>query len=263
MSVQSKVIPESNRLLRAYQQKTFASMLLGVGIACFWISIAYFVSYLIISKLPNLALSLAFMVMALLCGLCYWLNYTNQYMSAIRIFLVFANLLVGIVYLFNPPQLLLIGAVGATIIVISALYLDTEKFARLWVAATIGVLLFSAVLHHSFSIPYVELGWVAGVIEYGVPIAVFIVLAILGRHTIQQLKIALVQSEISRSELEQSNRELENFAYITSHDLQEPLRKIMAFGERLNHKSADKLNPQSLDYLKRMLNAAETYANTH
>ena len=34
-------------------------------------------------------------------------------------------------------------------------------------------------------------------------------------------------------ELERSNRDLEDFAYISSHDLQEPLRKIANFSEML------------------------------
>jgi PAS domain S-box-containing protein len=56
--------------------------------------------------------------------------------------------------------------------------------------------------------------------------------------------------------LEQSNRELELFASVASHDLQEPLRKIQAFGERLRATSAPVLSPEGLDYLERMRNAA-------
>jgi PAS domain S-box-containing protein len=57
-------------------------------------------------------------------------------------------------------------------------------------------------------------------------------------------------------ELARSNQELEQFAYIASHDLQEPLRKIEAFGDRLKHKHGNTLEPQALDYLDRMQNAA-------
>lgn len=56
--------------------------------------------------------------------------------------------------------------------------------------------------------------------------------------------------------LEHSNRELQDFAHIASHDLQEPLRKIMAFGDRLNSKYMEALDDQGRDYLKRMRNAA-------
>jgi signal transduction histidine kinase len=56
--------------------------------------------------------------------------------------------------------------------------------------------------------------------------------------------------------LEQSNHALEDFAFIASHDLQEPLRKIQAFSERLKTRCAEKLDPQEMDYLERLCNAA-------
>jgi PAS domain S-box-containing protein len=56
--------------------------------------------------------------------------------------------------------------------------------------------------------------------------------------------------------LEQSNRELENFASVASHDLQEPLRKIQTFSERLSSTYAEALGPEGRDYLTRMNNAA-------
>ena len=56
--------------------------------------------------------------------------------------------------------------------------------------------------------------------------------------------------------LARSNAELEQFAYVASHDLQEPLRKIQAFGDRLKKKYETGLGPEGLDYLGRMQNAA-------
>jgi PAS domain S-box-containing protein len=57
-------------------------------------------------------------------------------------------------------------------------------------------------------------------------------------------------------ELGRSNAELEQFAYVASHDLQEPLRKILAFGDRLKTKHYDALGDEGRDYLTRMQNAA-------
>ena len=57
--------------------------------------------------------------------------------------------------------------------------------------------------------------------------------------------------------LQQSNRELQDFASVASHDLQEPLRKIRAFGDRLVQRFGDDFPGGAHDYLDRMLNAAE------
>jgi len=61
---------------------------------------------------------------------------------------------------------------------------------------------------------------------------------------------------IFAAQLEQSNAELRDFAGVASHDLQEPLRKIRAFADRLRLKCSSTLDAQGLDYLDRMQNAA-------
>ena len=58
-------------------------------------------------------------------------------------------------------------------------------------------------------------------------------------------------------ELTRSNTELEQFAYISSHDLQEPLRKIQAFGDMLTNQYRDVLGDEGRDYLQRMQGAAK------
>jgi PAS domain S-box-containing protein len=78
-----------------------------------------------------------------------------------------------------------------------------------------------------------------------------------------QIGIALAQAQLleqethQRQELARSNAELQQFASIASHDLQEPLRKIQAFGNRLKDKYHDVLSEQGRDYLERMHNAAQ------
>ena len=59
-----------------------------------------------------------------------------------------------------------------------------------------------------------------------------------------------------RGELERSNAALNEFAFIASHDLQEPLRKIVSFGERLAGSAGPVLEGNARVYLDRMLNAA-------
>ncbi|MEM9829499.1 MAG: ATP-binding protein [Bacteroidota bacterium] len=56
--------------------------------------------------------------------------------------------------------------------------------------------------------------------------------------------------------LESAKESLEQFAYVASHDLQEPLRKIRAFGDRIATRYADKLDDTGQDYFERMQGAA-------
>ena len=74
---------------------------------------------------------------------------------------------------------------------------------------------------------------------------------------VQERTQAEAQVAMYANELERSNQELQQFAYVASHDLQEPLRKIRTFGERLKMRNAEKLDRRSLDYIARMNNAAE------
>lgn len=57
--------------------------------------------------------------------------------------------------------------------------------------------------------------------------------------------------------LETANRELDRFAFMASHDLQEPLRKIRTFGDLLSIKFKDQLDTEAKSYISRIQYAAE------
>ncbi len=73
-------------------------------------------------------------------------------------------------------------------------------------------------------------------------------------HTM--IKIYSEELKQKNDELLRSNTELEQFAYVSSHDLQEPLRKIRAFGDRLADKYSQTLGDDGRMYISIMQNAA-------
>ncbi|HYW11138.1 MAG TPA: GAF domain-containing protein, partial [Longimicrobium sp.] len=84
------------------------------------------------------------------------------------------------------------------------------------------------------------------------------VVRILGMTEDVTEKVAVKREmEAYARELERSNEALQDFAYVASHDLQEPLRKIRTFGNRLQAGYQDALGEQGADYLRRMQAAAE------
>lgn len=57
-------------------------------------------------------------------------------------------------------------------------------------------------------------------------------------------------------QLDKSNSSLQEFVYVASHDLQEPLRKISTFVERIHAKHFESLNEEGQSYLKRVQTSA-------
>ncbi|WP_133642422.1 PAS domain-containing protein [Zeaxanthinibacter enoshimensis] len=65
-----------------------------------------------------------------------------------------------------------------------------------------------------------------------------------------------LQLRDSIRELEQTNEELQSFAYISSHDLQEPLRKIQMFTSRIKERSGEKFSEKDEQDFSRIIIAA-------
>ena len=76
-------------------------------------------------------------------------------------------------------------------------------------------------------------------------------------------KITLLNKQLLEniSRLKASNEELERFAYVASHDLQEPLRKIILFSDQLGIKYRPLLRDEGVDFIERITKASERMRN--
>ncbi|MGJ8591305.1 MAG: PAS domain-containing protein [Aquaticitalea sp.] len=75
---------------------------------------------------------------------------------------------------------------------------------------------------------------------------------------VQQRTTELEQTNL---DLEKMNKELQSFVYISSHDLQEPLRKIQTFASRINETEYETLSDTAKRYFSRMQNSAHRMQN--
>jgi PAS domain S-box-containing protein len=81
------------------------------------------------------------------------------------------------------------------------------------------------------------------------------------KQTQEQLKENQLMLEKYIDELNRSNRELTQFAFIASHDLQEPVRKLLFYSDYLLQKYTGNIDGKGVEYLKNMHSASQRMRN--
>ncbi len=82
-----------------------------------------------------------------------------------------------------------------------------------------------------------------------VSILIVAILFLLLRESLRESETLRLEMQKQNIELSRSNQDLEQFAYVASHDLQEPLRKLRAFGERLRLKEEQNLSNEGKEII--------------
>ncbi len=261
----AELIPEE----RLYQSNTFVNGIKPIAVISVILISLYFYLAITYRSVPATILGTA---CTILFGISvYGIRTTtpDNFRTNLRLFLASATFVIFCFGTFQTIEFTILSVLGVCLIISFCTLLETERGTYFWVITNIAIYLITLVLHN-----YVELvPWPSHTLINAVtqltPIMHFVVLAILGQATIRHFKITLLHSKQRREQLEaqevqlrltaanlaRSNRELQDFAYVASHDLQEPLRKINAFGSRIKKTMGDNIDEQSNDYLNRMLNA--------
>ena len=182
-----------------------------------FIWIAYFIAFVAIWFVGLLGPGLILLLAACLFGIVF---FPNKYA------IYFAHLNLGILILF--AVLLYLNAFNWRDFILR------EHILEEWGAVCGNLILMSYLF--AFLIPYVFKKLQETIDEQN-----------LLKGRLEQKQVELEKAQLT---LERKNQELEQFAYVASHDLQEPLRMVSSFMEKIDQKYADVLDEKGKTYLR-------------
>lgn len=181
-----------------------------------FIVIAYFIAIAAIWYVGLTGPGLILLLAACLFGIVFCSNKTSIYFAHLNLVILILFAILLNLNAFDWP-----------------LKIDREHIIEEWGAVTGNLILMSYLF--AFLIPYVFKKLQETIDEQN--------------RLKEKIEVKKVELEKALITLERKNQELEQFAYIASHDLQEPLRMVSSFMEKIDQKYADVLDEKGKTYL--------------
>lgn len=272
-----------------YRQDVLSSLLKWSLAIVLFVTFVYFLALLKNPEWVTTVLLVAFSLFLPISCWCLHLLRTNRRHLAGWIYLINAMVLTALFMLFMPESFLLIGMIGFMLFVRVAAFMESFRTTLKLMSICIFLYLAILALRNIARIPEVNIDAIGNLVLYSLPVAVLILFSTFDRISTRYLKKSLVQSEKARrnlaqsnkklkrqkvsleksklnltkltTELKSSNKELEDFAYVASHDLKEPLRGIKNYSNFLLEDYASQLDEEGKEKLKTLAYLARRMEN--
>ncbi|MFN8419398.1 MAG: ATP-binding protein [Anaerolineae bacterium] len=266
-----------------YQFDVFSALLKLVIIVCAGLAVFYFIPFAQQQSISALIISLSFLMITIVSFILLRTTTLATLGMNARIWLAAALWVVSSFGLLQQTnEYLLISALGGTIIVVLAIFLETQRAALVWALLTILGYIAALVLRPLIQFPAFDLGVVRDIVVYSIPIVVLFILATVGRVTTQylraswlradartrqleqqekQLRAITTEAQEARAKAEESDRVKSAFLASMSHELRTPLNAVINFTRFVLEQDAGPTNEEQTELLTEVVNSGKHLLN--
>jgi signal transduction histidine kinase len=180
-----------------------------------------------------------------------WLLERGKFKMAVRIFIAAAFIRAMQFMLITPTATFPISIMYLTIFIVLSVFLSGPKRGFAWVGLGICASITAIVIRHYTDLPVAEFKDPLThflVVEF-MPVICLTIITTLCVFIFRQFHKSLSDSAAARLRLEHSNKTLENFVHVASHDIQEPLRTITGYAQLLEDTYKGKFDREADEYI--------------